>query len=314
MRRAVLIAAGLLALAIAWTVTIGQAQALVTLLLAIGSPWAVAVAANIKVFPALVAVYWVGRREWGRLRVFAAWMLGLIAVQFVVEPAATLDYIGFLSLEQVGQVNSFSLYALSPVLWAASVVILGLLALRLAATRWGWPAAIALSVFATPRLLTYQLSTLLAALGGPDRRNREASDTVAPAVAVGRMSGPAVSGVPGRLPQMSTPDRTEPRDRAARVQRGRPDRPGSRRAVRVPASGAASAAGRCAGVGRRCRSEVEVLVIDDGSTDGTAAIVAARPEAAAEAGGPARAPGRHGPARRQGRRRPGRHAPRRRPT
>jgi hypothetical protein len=38
---------------------------------------------------------------------------------------------------------------------------------RLAPTRYGWAAAIALSVLATPRLLAYQLSTLLAGLRPP---------------------------------------------------------------------------------------------------------------------------------------------------
>ena len=99
-------------------------------------------------------------------------MVGLIAFQFVIEPAATLDYLGFLSLEQVGEVNSLSLYGISPVLWAISLVVLVVVALRLAPTRWGWAAAVVLSVFATPRLLNYQLSTLLAGLGGPDRRRR----------------------------------------------------------------------------------------------------------------------------------------------
>ena len=162
-----------LALPIMWTVTIGQAQALITLFLAIGSPWAVALAANIKIFPALAAIYWLGRREWRPLGLFAAWMVGLIAFQFVLEPTATLDYLGFLSLEQVGEVNSLSLYGISPVLWAVSLVLLVIVALRLAPTRWGWAAAVVLSVFATPRLLNYQLSTLLAGLGGPDRRRRD---------------------------------------------------------------------------------------------------------------------------------------------
>ena len=163
-----LIVAGWLALPILWTVTIGQAQALVTLLLAIGAPWGVAIAANLKLFPALVAVYWVGRREWRRLGVFAAWMVGLLAFQFILEPSATVDYVEFLRSQQVGDVNNLSPFAVSPVLWAVMVVVIGLVALRLAPSRWGWAAAVVLSVLAAPRLLSYQLSTLLAALGGPD--------------------------------------------------------------------------------------------------------------------------------------------------
>ncbi len=168
LRRPVLIVAGWLALPILWTVTIGQAEALITLLLAIGAPWTVALAANIKLFPMLVAVYWVGRREWRRLGTFAACMAALVAFQFIVEPAATLAYLDFLTSREVGDVNNLSLYAISPVVWAVSVAVIGILALRYAPTRWGWAAAVVLSVFASPRLLSYQLSTLLAGFGGPD--------------------------------------------------------------------------------------------------------------------------------------------------
>ena len=142
MRRSSILAAaaGFLALAFAWTLAIGQAQALITYCLAIRSPLAVAVAANLKVYPILVAVFWVGRRDWRQLGRLAAWMIGLIAFQFVLEPAATLAYIGFLRAEEVADVNNLSLFAVSPVLWAVSVVVLGLVALRLAPTRWGWAA------------------------------------------------------------------------------------------------------------------------------------------------------------------------------
>lgn len=167
-RRAVVVTACILALSFAWTVVIGQAQAIITWCLAIGAPWTVALATNIKLYPALVAVYWVGRREWRRIGWFTAWMAGLLAVQLVLQPTATIDYLSFITAEQVGEVNNLSLFAVSPILWAGSVVVLGLVALRLAPTRWGWPAAVVLSVFATPRLLSYQLSTLIAAFGGPD--------------------------------------------------------------------------------------------------------------------------------------------------
>jgi hypothetical protein len=167
-RESVLLVAGWLALPIMWTLVIGQAQALVTLFLAVGSPLAVALAGNIKVFPVLVALYWVGRRDWHRLALFAGWMVAIIGVQFVLEPTATLAYVGFLSLDQVGAVENRSLYAYSPPLWLASIVVIGALTLRFANTRWGWPAAVVLSVFATPRLLIYQLSTLLAVMRPTD--------------------------------------------------------------------------------------------------------------------------------------------------
>jgi len=177
LREPIVLAACILALPILWTLAIGQAQALVTMLLAYGTPFGVALAANIKVFPGLVAIYWVGRRQWRRLGAFAGWMAVLIGFQFILEPEATLGYLDFLRLDLVANVQNLSLYAISPLLWQASVVVMAVIALVLARTRWGWPAAIVLSVFATPRLLSYQLSTLLAAFRrtdsddhGPDRQ------------------------------------------------------------------------------------------------------------------------------------------------
>ncbi len=163
LRGPVLLVACWLALPILWAIAIGQAQALVTLLLAYGTPFGVALAANLKVFPGLAAIYWVGRREWRRLGWFAGWMAALIGLQLVLEPTGTIGYLTFLRADLVANVQNLSLYAISPVLWGVSVAIMALIALRFANTRWGWPAAVVLSVFATPRLLSYQLSTLLAA-------------------------------------------------------------------------------------------------------------------------------------------------------
>ena len=121
---------GWLAPAIAWSVAIGQAQVPMTLLLAIGSPWAVALAANLKLLPALVAIYWLARREWRQLAWFGGAMVALIALQFVLEPAGSLAFLSFTDLAQVGTVENRSLYAIHPALWAVSVIVLAVLALR----------------------------------------------------------------------------------------------------------------------------------------------------------------------------------------
>ena len=97
-----------------------------------------------------------------------AWGLGLLALSFVLEPAGTIAFLGFPGLGQVGDVENRSLYAISPWLWAAFVAGFVALALRYAPSRIGWHLAVALSVFANPRLLMYQLSTLLAAVRPPD--------------------------------------------------------------------------------------------------------------------------------------------------
>jgi len=109
---------------------IGQAQVPLTLLTATGAPWSIPLAANLKLFPALVALW----------------------------------FLGTLTLGLVGEVRNISPYAVSPLLWAVLVGAGAVLALRLAPTRWGWAAAVALSVLATPRLLVCMLMTLPAAL------------------------------------------------------------------------------------------------------------------------------------------------------
>lgn len=174
-RSEVWIAMGLLAMPIAWSLAIGQAQVPVTYLLAVGSPWAVAVAANLKVLPGLVAIFWIGRRDWRALGVFAAWMAGLVIVQLVLEPQATIDFLRATNLSQVGEVRNLSPYVISPWLWVAFVVVAGIVALRLAPTRYGWAAAVTFSVLATPRLLMYMFMTLLAGL----RRTHEERPVVA---------------------------------------------------------------------------------------------------------------------------------------
>jgi hypothetical protein len=182
---------GWLAPTIAWSIAVGQAQVPMTLLLAIGSPLAVALAANLKLLPALVAIFWLARREWRQVRWFASWMAMIIALQFLLEPTGSLAFLTFTDLAQVGTVENRSLYAIHPALWALSIVVLALLALRYGRTRAGWPLAVALSVFATPRLLLYQLMTLLAGASGP--RAAEATAATAPTPTtpspVGRPSG-----------------------------------------------------------------------------------------------------------------------------
>lgn len=170
-RPEVWIAAGVLGMPIAWALAIGQAQVPVTLLLAVGSPWAIALAANLKLLPALVAVYWLGRREWRSLALFIGWSLILLLAQFLLEPAGTIAFFGITNLSQVGEIRNLSPYAVSPLLWIVLVAVLTVAALRLAPTRAGWGAAVALSVLATPRLLAYMFVTFVSAL----RRERPAA-------------------------------------------------------------------------------------------------------------------------------------------
>jgi hypothetical protein len=157
-------AVGILAFPILWSLALGQAQLLVTLLLTIVSPWSVALAGQIKVLPALAAVYWVGRGDWRAFGRFLAITVALIAVQLILEPTGTIAYLGVLNLGQVGPIDNLSPYGISPLAWVIFAAALGGLALVAARTRHGWAAAVAFSVLATPRLLWYLLVALLAAL------------------------------------------------------------------------------------------------------------------------------------------------------
>ena len=163
-RRETWLAIGMLGLPLAWSVAIGQAQVPLTLLTAIGAPWSIALAANIKLFPALIALWWIGRRDWRRLGLFTACMIGLALVQLVLAPQATFDFLMTITLKQVGAVRNFSPYAFSPLLWGGLLVAGVVVVVRLAPTRWGWPAAVILSVVGTPRLLIYMFMTFMAAL------------------------------------------------------------------------------------------------------------------------------------------------------
>ena len=77
------IVTGWLAAPIAWSLAIGQAQVAVTFLVALGSPWAIALAANLKILPVIVAIYWIGRRDWRAVGVLVgvADRAGLAAVR-----------------------------------------------------------------------------------------------------------------------------------------------------------------------------------------------------------------------------------------
>lgn len=158
---------GWLAAPIAWSLAVGQAQVAVTFLVALGSPWAVALAGHLKILPVIVAIFWIGRRDWRSLRLFAAWVVGLGVLSFTLEPAGTIAFLGFTDLAQVGNVQNRSLYALSPVVWGVFVVAFFAIAWRFAPSRAGWALAVAASVLVSPRLLMYQVMTLLAAVRDP---------------------------------------------------------------------------------------------------------------------------------------------------
>jgi hypothetical protein len=163
-RLPVLLALGMLAMPTLWALAIGQAQVLVTLLLTLATPFGVALAGYLKLTPWLAGIYWLARRDRAAVGRLLGWIAGFGLLQLLLAPQATVDFLTFSSLAQVGDVRNLSPFEVSPLLWAAFVVLLAVTAWRLAPTRFGWPAAVVLTVMSTPRLLTYQLSTLIAGL------------------------------------------------------------------------------------------------------------------------------------------------------
>jgi hypothetical protein len=162
------LALGLLGIPIGWAVAIAQAHVPMTLLMAVGQPWSIALATNLKLFPVLVAVWWIGRRQYQAVGALVGWLILLAFIQWIVAPDDSVAYFGAISLDQTTGVRNISPFAISSWLWAALGVAGAVGALFLAPTRWGWAAAIALATLATPRLLVYMLTGLLAAVREPD--------------------------------------------------------------------------------------------------------------------------------------------------
>ncbi|HEX2755411.1 MAG TPA: glycosyltransferase family 87 protein [Candidatus Limnocylindrales bacterium] len=162
----------LLSIGIGWTLAIGQVEAIVALLLTIGSPFTVALAGNIKLYPLAAGIYWLARRDWQALGRLAGWTAALVLLQLILDPADTLAFPGTLAPSQVAsEVSSsgnLSPFVISPVVWLVCVAIEVAVAWRFGRTRWGWAAAVGLAVLAPPRVFSYNLMTLLACLGGPD--------------------------------------------------------------------------------------------------------------------------------------------------
>ncbi len=175
-RPATWIAVGALSASIAWVLSIGQAEVIITLLLTLGSPMAVALAGNIKLFPLLAGIYWLARRDWHDFSRFVGWTGGLALLQLVLDPSDTLAFPGTLAVvsTQVAEAGNHDLspFARSPLLWAALVVVGVACAWRLGRTRWGWAAAVALEVLASPHLFSYMLMSLLACLRPQEGESR----------------------------------------------------------------------------------------------------------------------------------------------
>jgi hypothetical protein len=174
-KRSTWIAVGLLGVPIGWALTIAQAHIPMTLLMAMGQPWSIALAANLKLFPALIALYWLGRRDWESFLAFLVWSALLIALQVVIDANNTLAFVKSVGFDQTGDpgvLRNFSIYTISPLAWVGALFAGAIVILAAARTRWGWAVAVTVATFAPPRLLTYMLTSLLAGV----RRPKEAGE------------------------------------------------------------------------------------------------------------------------------------------
>lgn len=151
----------------------GNSQALVVAMLvlvprfAIGGPVMLAVATMLKLHPALGLAWFIGRRDWRGVLWFGAATAVLLAMQapwlgdfvrYYLTDAAATDTIPGMSLRALG----------APV-WIAAIVILAVLTVRLARSRYGWLLATLVQLVALPRVLLVNLALLLAAPLPPRR-------------------------------------------------------------------------------------------------------------------------------------------------
>jgi hypothetical protein len=174
--RSTWIAVGLLGVPIGWALTIAQAHIPMTLLMALGQPWSIAVAANLKLFPALIALYWLGRRDWESLLAFLVWSVLIVVAQLLLDFNNTVGFVNAIGLGQVGEpglLRNFSIYTISPIGWVAALFVGCLAILAAARTRWGWAVAVIVATLAPPRLLVYMLSSLLAGVRPPKEAGAE---------------------------------------------------------------------------------------------------------------------------------------------
>jgi len=153
-------------------VQVGNIQPLVVAMLAFGvsrasGPVWVGIAASLKAVPALWALVFVARRQWGRVLLAAA-------VTFVLlSPLLLYELDGYMT----DPGRSFSLYYYaSPVAWAAGAGVACTVAVVLAWRRspWLWPAIAVAAMALAPRShVTYATFLVIGLLGGErDRIDR----------------------------------------------------------------------------------------------------------------------------------------------
>ena len=150
---------------------IGNVHALLiaTLVLSVqrrsGPVW-IAVAASLKIFPILLVIPYLGRREWGKAAAT------LVITMILLSPYLLYDLSNYVTSTGGG-----GLLSDLPIAYGAAVLATMGAALLLARTRWAWLAASAAVVIAIPRSFLYDVSWIL--VGAPDAPPKEAVERAA---------------------------------------------------------------------------------------------------------------------------------------
>ncbi len=116
-------------------------------------PIMIGIAASLKLVPILLALVYVGRRQWGRAATACLVTAVLLAPALVFEiPPHAMESGGT------------GLFTAQPALWAATLIGAVAIALLVARTRYAWLAASTATILALPRLLAFDATNLLTSL------------------------------------------------------------------------------------------------------------------------------------------------------
>ncbi len=110
----------------------------------------------VKLYPACVVVWWLGRRDWRSLGWFGATFLALGLFQL-----PWMDEFIAYSVTQTGIPSQLSLRSFGVPVWVAGIAAVTYLTYTRAQTEQGWLYCIVLQIIVLPRLLLFNLPLLL---------------------------------------------------------------------------------------------------------------------------------------------------------
>lgn len=144
----------------------GNSQAIVVALMVLvpryrtGGPVLLAVATMLKLHPVLGLAWFIGRKDWRGVAVFA----GATAALLIVQAPWLGAFVHFYSdAAATATIPGMSLRAFGIPIWIVGIAVMTLVAIRFAGSRYGWMLATVLQLVALPRILLVNLALLLAA-------------------------------------------------------------------------------------------------------------------------------------------------------